>query len=81
MSSAELSRVDSGLYISNCYDLSQRAKEREGVLGACGLPVSVEVRHLETATRSHIIWWGQLCASTDSFCVPFKHCFGSANTE
>ncbi len=81
MLSAELSRVDSGFYISNCYNLSQCAKEREGVLRTCELLVSVEVLHLEMATRSHVIWWAQLCASADRLCVPLQHCFGSANTE
>ena len=81
MSRAKLSRVDSGLYIPNCYNLSQCAKERKGVLGACGLPVNVGIRHWEMEMGSHIIWRGQLCASTDRLCVPFKHCFGSVNTE
>lgn len=81
MSSVKLSRVDSGLNIPNCYNLSQRAKERKGVLGACGLPVSVGIRHWEMEKRLHIIWRGQLCASTDRLCVPFEHCFGSVNAE
>ena len=81
MSSGELSRVDSGFYISNCDNLGQRAKERKGVLGACELLVSTDPLHFEIATRSHIVRWGQLCASADRLCVPLQHCFGSADTE
>ena len=70
MPSAEPSRIDSGFYIPNRDNLRQRSKECKGVLGACMMPVSAGVLRLDMATRSHIVWWAQLCASADRLCVP-----------